>query len=126
MGRVGQHLGHGRLGQRLSPQVDRRRDPQPAPEQQVLPRLGRGAELPGVLRIVEDEPLDLLDEIGRRVALVGGPVAQAQRLGRGGGRLGRRHRSLDSHLIQHLFAAGDGQIGMQEGIGGDRSMNDAG
>src|SRR2546421_569778 len=83
----------GGLGHRLSVEVDRRGDPQPAPEEEVPPRLGRVTELPRVQGVVEDETLHLFDEVRSGVTGVGAAVAKPERPGRGGVGIGSADRA---------------------------------
>src|SRR5438309_628952 len=72
---IGEDGGHGLLGGLLSSWFQRRRDAQAAAEEQIAARLGCGSEA----RVVEHEPLHLLDEVGRRIALVGGTGPKPER-----------------------------------------------
>ena len=89
----------------LQAQVDRGVDAEAAGEEQVAPLLRRRAEAV----VVEDPLLDLLDEVRRRVALLGTGTSGASVSGSAvGGVVGRlrRCRSCSSIGVEHDGRAG--------------------
>jgi hypothetical protein len=105
---------HRGLGLGLGGQVEGGLDAQAALEQQLAALARRVAEA----LVVEDEALDPLHEVRRRVALARRRAGGQHRLGRGGAPVGLTDQPLLGHLLEHELAAGQRRVGVVVGVGG--------
>ena len=98
--RVREHRSHRALREPLELGIDRGRDAEAAGEQELVSVLARLAE-----RRVREEPLlEVVDEVGVRIAITGRERVELDRLGDGLVLLGRRDHPLVEHLPEHVVA----------------------